>query len=128
MKRTTLALTLILALLFSAVTGASIIRFGRANWLFPTDQEPPDAPILSIALPVRNKTQTTGDIDLDFTVYVEGWNEYIHAHLSWVGYSLDEQPNVTFVGSYGTPRLLTDLRVSMFGSDARATEFIFLGS
>lgn len=127
MKRKALALTLILALLFSAVVGASIIRLGRANWLFPADREPPDAPILTIALPVRNKTQTTSDIDLDFTVYVEGWNEYIYANLSWIGYSLDEKPNVTFVGSYGTPRLLTDLRVSMFGSDALATEFPFSG-
>jgi hypothetical protein len=127
MKKTTLALTLILALLFSAVAGTSIIRFGRANWLFPADQEPPDAPILSIAKPINNKTQTTNDVDLDFTIYVEGWNEYIYADLSWVGYSLDEKPNVTFVGSYGTPRLLTDLRVSMFGSDALATEFHFSG-
>ena len=127
MKRKTSALILILALLFSAVAGASVIQFGRANWLFPTNQEPPDAPILSIAEPLNNKTQTTSDIDLDFTVYVEGWNEYFHANLSWVGYSLDEQPNVPFVGSYGTPRLLTDLRVSMFGSDAQATEFHFSG-
>ena len=127
MKRTKLALALTLALLFSAVTGASTIRFGRANWLFPTNQEPPDAPILSIAKPLNDETQTTSDVDLDFTVYVEGWNEYLHANLSWVGYSLDEKPDVTFVGSYGTPRLLTDLRVSMFGSDARATEFHFSG-
>jgi hypothetical protein len=121
------ALALILALLISAVAGASLVRFGKANWLFPTGQEPPDAPILSIALPVRNKTQTTSDVDLDFTVYVEGWNEYIHANLSWVGYSLDEKTDVTFVGSYGTPRAITDLRVSMFGSDTRATEFHFSG-
>lgn len=127
MTRTVLALTLISALLFSAVAGTSLVRFGRANWLFPTGQEPPDAPILTIALPVRNKTQTTSDVDLDFTVYVEGWNEYIYANLSWVGYSLDEKPDVTFVGSYGTPRVITDLRVRMFGSDARATEFHFSG-
>jgi hypothetical protein len=126
-KRAKLALALTLALLFSAVAGASTIRFGRANWLFPTNQEPPDAPILSIAKPLNDKTQATSDIDLDFTVYVEGWNEYLHANLSWVGYSLDEKPDVPFVGSYGTPRLLTDLRVSMLGSDARATEFHFSG-
>jgi len=127
MKRKVLALKLILALLFSAVAGSSIIRFGKANWLFPTGQEPPDAPILTVALPARNKTQTTSDVNLDFTVYVEGWNEYIDANLSWVGYSLDEKPNVTFVGSYGTPTSITDLRVSIFGSDARATEFHFSG-
>lgn len=127
MKRTGLALTLILAILFSAVAGASITQFGKANWFFPTGQEPPDSPILTVALPVRNKTQTTSDVDLDFTVYVEGWNEYIFANLSWVGYSLDEKPNVTFVGSYGTPTSITDLRVSMFGSDSRATEFHFSG-
>ena len=127
-KRKAFTLTFVLALLCSAVAGASIIRFGRSNWLFPTDQEPPAAPILSIAKPLNDKTQTTSDIDLDFTVYVEGWNEYIHANLSWVGYSLDEKPDVPFVESYGKPRLITDLRVSMLGSDARATEFIFLGS
>jgi hypothetical protein len=127
MKRTFSALTLILAVLFSAVAGASIIRFGKANWFFPTGQESPDAPILTVSLPVRNKTQTTSDVDLDFTVYVEGWNEYIFANLSWVGYSVDDKPNVTFVGSYGTPTLITDLRVRMFGSDSRATEFHFSG-
>jgi hypothetical protein len=121
MKRKAVALMIVL--LFSAVAGISIIRFGKANWLFPTDQEPPDAPILTIALPVRNKTQITSYIDLDFTVYVEGWGEYLDANLSWVGYSLDEKPDITFVGNYGTPRLLTDLKVSMFGSDTRATEF-----
>jgi hypothetical protein len=126
-KRKTFTLTFVLALLCSAVAGASLVRFGRANWLFPTGQEPPDAPILTVTLPVRNKTQTTSDIDLDFIVYVEGWNEYFHANLSWVGYSLDEKPDVPFVGKYGTPRLITDLRVSMFGSDARATEFHFSG-
>lgn len=127
MKRAKLALALTLALLFSVVAGASIIRFGRANWLFPTGQEPPDAPILSIAKPLNDKTQATSDIDLDFTVYVEGWNEYFHANLSGVGYSLDEKPDVPFVGSYGTPSLLTDLRVSIFGSDVQATEFHFSG-
>jgi len=104
MKRKPFALTIILALLFSVVTASSFVRFGEANWLTPTYQEIPDAPILIIDLPVHNETQNTSDVDLDFTVYVEGWNAYYSHNLSWIGYSLDEKPYVWFVGSSGTPQ------------------------
>ena len=103
MKRKPSALTISFALLISVVTASSFVQFGEANWLI-APQEPPSAPILIINSVVGNETQSTSDVELDFTVYVEGWNKYFQANISWIGYSLDEKPYVWYVGSYGTPQ------------------------
>ena len=100
MKRKALALTTIFALLISVVTISSFVRIGEANWLTPTDQKPPDAPILTIQWPVCNETPNTSDIDLNFIICVEGWNAYYSPNLSRIGYSLDEKPYAWFDGSY----------------------------
>lgn len=133
MKRTTLAIALIFALSFSVMTATSFIKFGKANWLLPTNQKPPDAPLLIVYSPVNNETQTKSDVDLEFTIYVKGLDEYFDPDLSWIGYSLDEKPNVTFRGDFGTPksitnlRTITDLRVLMFASDVPVTEIHLSG-
>ena len=116
MKRKPSALTISFALLISVVTASSFVQFGEANWLI-APQEPPSAPILIINSVVGNETQSTSDVELDFTVYVEGWNKYFQANISRIGYSLDEKPYVWYVGSYGTPQTdnegLTSFHFSM---------------
>jgi hypothetical protein len=103
MKSKSFALTIISAIWFLIAAVSPSIQFCKANWLLPP-QERPNAPILIINSLVGNETQGTSDVELNFTVYVEGWNEYSYANLSWIGYRLDEEPYVWYVGGYGTPQ------------------------
>ena len=98
MKRTALALTLILALLISALAGATFVDLAEANWLFPMNSSPPSKPEISVLLPESDKKYST-NIGVDFRVRGPNWGQYGgYIKLSLVSYSLDDKANVTFVG------------------------------
>jgi hypothetical protein len=71
MKRTALALSLILALLFSAVTGAVFIDLATANpaplFAFPTEPVT-TLPTIVVHSPVQNQTYSSTDVWLNFSI------------------------------------------------------------
>jgi hypothetical protein len=106
MKRTALALTLIMALLFSAVAGPKLVDLAEANWFVPVNPSPPPKPEISILLPESNKKYSS-NIGIDFLVTGPNWGHYDQSvaegsgstiKLSSFSYSLDDKPNVTFAG------------------------------
>jgi hypothetical protein len=62
MKRKTLALTLVLALLFSAVAGAQLNLLAKANFIFP-----PGNPIITILSPTNNTSYNVSTLSLKAT-------------------------------------------------------------
>ena len=89
MKRTASALTLILALLFSAITGTQIIKLAESNpaWFTPRINGPTIT--ITILSPINQKYNVT-DIPLNFTV---------SERVSKLTYSLDGQAKVTISGN-----------------------------
>jgi hypothetical protein len=83
MNRKALALTLILALLFSAVAGTQLSFFAKANFVFP-----PSNPVITIESPA-NRTYSTNSLSLEvtFRTYKTG---YIMSGRIYT-YSLDEK-------------------------------------
>jgi hypothetical protein len=78
-KRTALALTLILALLFSAVAGMQLVDFGRANPL-------PEMYMRATIENPKNTTYTTNTVALDFSAESSTFFQYLNFF-----YSLDAQ-------------------------------------
>jgi hypothetical protein len=106
MKRKALALTLVMALLFSVVAGTKLVDLAEANWFVPVNPSPPSKPEISILLPESNKKYSS-NVDIDFLVTAPNWGYYDQSvaegsgstiNLSSFTYSLDDKPNVTFAG------------------------------
>ena len=72
MKRTALVLSLIMALLFSAVAGTRLFNYAAANPYFIGGQTPPpegtEPPIISIVSPKNNTVSASNNISLAFNV------------------------------------------------------------
>ena len=85
MKRTVLALTLILALLFSAVAGMQFVNLAKANpigTVYPWNPHP----IINVLSPINQTTITTSNVTLTFALNLS----------EWYNYSPDANPNYTF--------------------------------
>jgi len=100
MKRTAFALTLVVALLSSAVTGAMLVNFGEANFIpFPSE---PSSPTISIQSPERNKTYAQNNVEVSFDVKEPGsWDTiYINPRswgiINWIRIGLDGQEIPSF--------------------------------
>jgi len=120
MERTAFALTLILALLISALAGATFVDLAEANWLFPMNHSPPSKPEISVLLPESDNKYST-NIGIDFLVRGPNWGDYVdrfgdYIKLSSISYSLDDKANVTFVGE----------QIAL--SDSRSLVIRFLGN
>ena len=72
MKKTAIALSLILALLFSVATGAQFVNLAKANPYSITGEVPPDSetfpPAISISTPKNNTAYATNRLPLVFNV------------------------------------------------------------
>jgi hypothetical protein len=72
MKKTTITLSLILALLFSVATGTQFVNLAKANPYSITGEVPPDAetfpPAISISTPKNNTAYATNRLPLVFNV------------------------------------------------------------
>ena len=93
MKRTALALTIILALLFSLMIGTQFINLGRANPI--SEERWAESPIISIQSPVDDETFSSNDVPLNFTItkhehwLIRGGKEEYKNMLSSVNITLD---------------------------------------
>jgi hypothetical protein len=99
MKRTALALALILALLFLAVAGTQLINLGRANFMpFPSTPST-DPPIVVVQSP-ENHTYINSS-NLNFTlIKPDSWRlDWVAGDITSILYSLDNQLNFIEVGS-----------------------------
>lgn len=86
MKRTSLALTLILVLLFSGVAGTILVKVAKAN-PFPTD------PVISIESPA-NKTYNINSLVLNITIVTKYDGYYFTSARRLVSYSIDGKADV----------------------------------
>ena len=75
MKRTALALTLILALLFSSLVGAMLINSGTANPIGLSNPWDPK-PKINILFPQNNTAYQTANFQLNFTLDLSEWYDY----------------------------------------------------
>jgi hypothetical protein len=104
MKRTTLALTFILALVFLAVTEPQFISLISANPLpQPSMPETPDLhnPSIAMQLPENNKTYKVNTVPYSLTVKppTSWFNEYpVHGTIMSISYILDKNQAVTISG------------------------------
>lgn len=100
MSKKAIALTLMLALLFSAIAGTLFVNFGRADPYIYSGEGPPPSdaslPKISIFSP-ENRTYVGNNISLSFNVSVGNW------WLSRVYYKFDWQQNETCVYKYYNP-------------------------
>jgi hypothetical protein len=100
MKRTALALTLVLALLFSTVAGVMFIYLATANpaplFPFPWDEPVTTPPTIVVHSPVQNQTYGSTDVLLNFSIVKpETW--FPSGHLKEHGYNEGVFGNVTSV-------------------------------
>lgn len=88
MKRTAIALTLILTLLFSAVPGTLIVNLAQANPIVPADIE---------VYSPENKVYYSNEVELGFIAP----SRYIYPRINFTSfsYSFDGQANVTISGN-----------------------------
>jgi hypothetical protein len=88
MKKTTLALTFIFALMFSLFAGANAVQFDYTQF----EGLPYTLPIVVVSSPSPNRVYNVSDVPLNVTVQIgsviyPGNNE----RLRWLNYSLDDQ-------------------------------------
>ena len=113
MKRTTLGLTLIMALLVSAVAGAMSINLATANpaplFPFPWNEPVTTPPTIVVYSPVQNQTYSSTDMWLNFSIVKPetwfpseywrnfGYNEAVFGNVTSVYYVVDdsERQNIT---------------------------------
>ena len=86
MKRTAVALTLILVLMFSGVAGAILVKVAKAN-PFPTE------PVISIESPA-NKTYNVNSLVLGVTIVTKYDGYYFTSARRLVSYSIDGKADV----------------------------------
>jgi len=103
-KKTALALTLVLGFVFSAVAGTEIVSLVSANPLpQPPMPETPDLnkPWIAIQLPENNKTHNVSAIPYSLTVKPpSSWFNYypVHGTIMSISYILDKNQGVTISG------------------------------
>jgi hypothetical protein len=73
MKRTALAITLIWALLLSAVAGTRFVNLAKAD-PYPAPVNP--VPVISVLSPEYNKTYAVNSVSLTFIVNLSSWHSY----------------------------------------------------
>lgn len=95
MKKTALALALILACLVAAVLGVESFQVAYAQF----EGLPYDPPIVTILSPSPNVTYTVPSVPLNISVQLFGFIYHNMETVKWLNYSLDGQPVVpmTFV-------------------------------
>jgi len=98
-KRTALALTLILALSFSAVAGTQVDKVAKAN---PRPTEPLTPPVIEILSPDNNKTYASRNVTLAFIVREPDvpWNPCTDSNIEMVAYRLDGSDNIFLLLGY----------------------------
>jgi hypothetical protein len=96
MKRTALATALILALMVSAVAGAQLNLFAKANFLFP-----PPNPAITIASPTNSSTYNVSTLSLKVTVTTVKTGYETNGVSRLFTYALDGQnpENITITNS-----------------------------
>ena len=87
MKKIALALTLILALLFSMVSVARSVQVACAQF----EGLPYDPPIVAVLSPSSNGTYSEQNIPLNVTVQIRGFIYHNTEIIRWLNYSLDGQ-------------------------------------
>jgi hypothetical protein len=130
MKRTSLALILILALLISTVAGAKLVNWAYAyipHHLSLSNSPDPNPPLISVLSPMQNSTYNSTILWLTFNVSKpETWfvhdvvyDSYgCHGQIEWVGYNLDGKESEKFSvhdyswGDYPAPPPRTPLDFS----------------
>lgn len=90
MKRTTKAVSLILALLFTVLSGASV-------QVTCTQYEGYKPPIITVLSPSENATYTMSNIPLNVTVQIFGFLFHNMEHIKWLNYSLDGEMPIPMV-------------------------------
>ena len=100
MKRTALALTLIMALLISAIAGTKLVNWAKANpwlgidWVSPAGDTKP--PALTIMSP-ENTVYNSNNISLSFNASVGESKTAVNTRLMQIYYKTDWQQNETYV-------------------------------
>ena len=101
MKRTALALTLIMALLFTVMSGTELAQVAYA----PSDGLPYKPPVVTVLSPSPNGTYNVPDVPLNVTIQIFGQTPQSLERLNSLNYSLDGQPDVpisfAYPSSYG---------------------------
>jgi len=101
MKRKAVALSLVLALLISAVAGTQLINLGKANpwmgtdWVSPKDDTKP--PAFTISSPQENRTFNSRTVFLNFNATIGEAKNASCTRLMQVYYKTDWQQNETCV-------------------------------
>lgn len=90
MKRTTKAVLLILAILFTVLAGAP-------EPVTCTQYDGYKPPIITVLSPSANATYTTSNIPLNVTVQIFGFLFHNMEHIKWLNYSLDGQTPIPMV-------------------------------
>ena len=101
MKRTSLALTLIIALSFSLVAGTKLVTLGKANpihniWICEGDTYPDSStkpPTISILSPENDKVYTTDTVSVNLKVRVGDSNTAASRFLREIYCNADWLPN-----------------------------------
>jgi hypothetical protein len=93
MKKTAIALSLILALLFSVATGAQFVNLAKANPYFINGGVPPDSetfpPVISISTPKNNTVYSMNRLPLVFNVTAPQSRTASETSISRVTYQAD---------------------------------------
>lgn len=125
MKKTALALTIILVLLFSVVAAIQLVNLAKANWMtIPPQIPPPLPPKISIISP-EAKIYQKKEVSLNFTVKVSlqenmkfrAWNETTQTMTNRTLTSPQDKVGIPFI-SYildGTETILNNVTSSSVG-------------
>lgn len=105
---------LIVGLLIAVVS--QLVSLAGANWLIPVSSFPPPAPTVTVVSPENARSYNSESVRLHFVVNGANWNRYGFLKLTWIGYSLDENPKTAFVGENETIPDVNDL-MTRFSAD-----------
>jgi hypothetical protein len=101
MKKTALALTLVLALLLSAVASTKLVNWTKANpwmgtdWVAPKDTTKP--PVLTIKSPEENRLYKSNNVTLSFNARLGESTSGEYMRIMQVYYKADWEQNETYV-------------------------------
>ena len=87
MKRTTLALTLIVAILLTTVSGAKSVQFDYGQF----EGLPYEPPIVTVLSPSPNGIYNMPNVPVNVTVQIFGFIYHNWETIKWLNYSLDGQ-------------------------------------
>ena len=121
MKRTILALALILSPLLSVAAGTQLVELGVANPLFEGGLVPPDPsakpPGLSIFAPQNNTVYTTNTLPFSINVSLPASLKAVETRIDQIYYEADWQQNRVYLYSSGTAGF--DNQISSSRSDPK---------